>query len=86
MRKYGTKMNEINLVDSKYPNANPPSNGGYGIYGNLSTSSYDLSLLKMESLVPTNATVLSQFNMPQFSDRYYFTFVAPRYKVISVPV
>ena len=56
------------------PNANPPSNGGYGIYGNLSTSSYDLSLLKMESLVPTNATVLSQFNMPQFSDRYYFTY------------
>ena len=28
----------------------------------------------MQSLVPTNATVLSQFNMPQFSDRYYFTY------------
>ena len=64
----------LNQFLKSYPNANPPSNGGYGVYGNLSESSYDRSLLRMESLVPINATVLSQFNMPQFSDRYYFTY------------
>ena len=64
----------LNQFLKLYPNASPPSNGGYGVYGNLSVSSYDRSLLRMESLVPTNATVLSQFNMPQFSDRYYFTY------------
>ena len=56
------------------PNANPPSNGGYNLYKNLNFTTYDKNLLMMENLVPQNATVLSQFNMPQFSNRYYFTY------------
>ena len=64
----------LNQFLKESPNANPPANGGYGLYNNLTITSYDKNLLKMESLVPQNATVLSQFNMPQFSNRYYFTF------------
>ena len=64
----------LNSYLSDYPNLNPPSDGGYGLYKNLSLTIYDKNLLKMEELVPQNATVLSQFNMPQFSNRYYFTY------------
>ena len=64
----------INQYLEYFPNANPPSDGGYGLYGNLSVSEYDLSLLNMASLIPDSGSVLSQFNMPQFSNRYYFTY------------
>lgn len=56
------------------PNASPPSNGGYGLYQDLHVTAYDKNLLKMEGLVPPSGSVLSQFNMPQFVDRYYFTY------------
>lgn len=55
-------------------NANPPANGGYGWYSNLTVSHYDQDLLKMMSLIPQNASVLGDFNMPQLADRYYFTY------------
>ncbi|QRF75036.1 putative membrane protein [Thermoplasmatales archaeon] len=55
-------------------NNNPPANGGYGWYGSLSVSSYDQNLGHMISLVPNKASVLSGFNMPQFANRYYFTY------------
>jgi uncharacterized membrane protein len=64
----------LNQFLADYPNLNPPSNGGYGLYKSLNVTPYDIGLLRMEELVPQNATVLSQFNMPQFSDRYYFTY------------
>jgi uncharacterized membrane protein len=64
----------LNQFLKDYPNLNAPSNGGYGLYKNLNVTTYDKNLLKMEALVPLNATVLSQFNMPQFSNRYYFTY------------
>ena len=64
----------LNQFLKLYPNANPPSNGGYGLYNSIKVTTYDKNLLRMEQLVPQNATVLSQFNMPQFSDRYYFTY------------
>lgn len=64
----------FNQFLKEYPNAAPPSNGGYGLYKNFGVTNYDANLLKLEALVPANATVLSQFNMPQFSNRYYFTY------------
>ncbi|MHB1662739.1 MAG: hypothetical protein ACYCSG_02755, partial [Thermoplasmataceae archaeon] len=64
----------LNEFLKEYPNAAPPSNGGYGLYENFGVTNYDTNLLKLESFVPANATVLSQFNMPQFSNRYYFTY------------
>lgn len=55
-------------------NANPPADGGYGWYKNLSVSNYDSNLMKMMSLIPQNATVLGDFGMPQLANRYYFTY------------
>jgi uncharacterized membrane protein len=55
-------------------NANPPANGGYGWYNNLTVSTYDHDLLKMMSLIPQNASVLGDFGMAQLADRYYFTY------------
>jgi uncharacterized membrane protein len=64
----------LNQFLKLYPNANPPSNGGYGLYKSLNVDMYDKDLLRMTQLVPQNATVLAQFNIPQFSGRYYFTY------------
>lgn len=64
----------LNQFLKLYPNASPPSNGGYDLYKNLNVTEYDNNLMHMENLVPQNASVLSQFNMPQFSNRYYFTY------------
>jgi len=55
-------------------NDNPPADGGYGWYNNLSVSNYDSLLLEMMTLIPQNATVLGDFEMPQLADRYYFTY------------
>ena len=64
----------LNAYLTDCPNLNPPSNGGYGLYKELNVTTYDKNLLKMEELVPHGATVLSQFNMPQFANMYYFTY------------
>ena len=64
----------LNQFLEDYPNLNPPSNGGYGLYQDLHVTAYDKNLLRMEGLIPSCASVLSQFNMPQFSNRYYFTY------------
>ena len=67
-------LGPLNSELKSYSNYNPPSNGGYNLYSNLTVSNYDKNLLSMSELVPQNSTVLSQFNMPQFSNRYYFTY------------
>ncbi|MEM3192514.1 MAG: DUF2079 domain-containing protein [Candidatus Parvarchaeota archaeon] len=65
-------------------NENPPANGGYGWYDNLTVSNYDRNLLEMMSLVPQNSSVLADFEMPQFANRYYFTY--PGQYNPSVPI
>ena len=64
----------LNQYLNLYPNAAPPSNGGYNLNGQINYSVYDANLMKLVNLVPNNASVLSQFNMPQFSNRFYFTY------------
>lgn len=57
-------------------NNNPPADGGYNLFNQLQSSSYNTDLSKLIAQIPAkpNVTVLAQFNMPQISGRYYFTF------------